>query len=177
MTSSLAICIDPGSRPAYVIQDRSQLVERKMFAYRPSTPLVVGVYLAWESVILDFTPDLVICEGQHGSLAAKRRDSVLTLANFAGYQICRAHCRWGARVQLIHPQRTSRKNPPGWRDALRCAGVPKEIVQNRIEASLLPVEQHLFACASASRMGDCLDATGIGWGAHIAPPKDWTPPP
>jgi hypothetical protein len=172
--------IDPGRRPGYVLLDETQLIERRHLPGRPRLPLVVSVALSLEAAAFwtgwaDVSR--VIIEGQHGKLDNKRRDRILTLANEAGWQLCEACRRFHAPGAVIHPQALSKHDPPGWRDALRCSGIGKIILQNRVEKSLIPSEHSLFACASAARRGDCLDATAIGWGAYLKPPKDWSPPP
>ena len=178
----MILAIDPGRHPGYVLLDETQLVERKHFAGRPRLPLILGAWRSFESYCADRTcrspsiPTIVVIEGQHGKLSDARRNSILTLANEAGWQLRRAVHSLEATPVIVHPQATG-KSPPGWRDALRCARVAKEVVQARVSRSLLPSEAPFFSCHSVRRMGDLLDAVGIGWGYWILQPKAWESPP
>lgn len=179
----MILAIDPGRKPGYVLLDETQLIPRAHLPGKPALPLVIGVALSLTDMVaqarnrLPYVLQRVIIEGQHGKLDTKRKRSILTLSIEAGWQLHRAVLTCGGEPAIIHPQALSHADPPGWRDALRCAGVTKAVVQARVERSLLPHEASLFACASAARLGDCLDATAIGWGAYLANPKTWEPPP
>lgn len=177
----MILSIDPGRRPGYVLLDETQLIERRHLPDRPALPLVVAVamtYAIMGGIAWRYRPlSRVVIEGQHGRIPAKRRRSILTLSVEAGWQLHRAVAALGGTPCVIHPQALSRTDPPGWRDALRVARVTKEVVQARVEKSLVPAEASLFACASAARRGDCLDAVAIGWGAWIAQTPEWSPPP
>jgi hypothetical protein len=119
----------------------------------------------------------VVIEGQHGAIPRERRNAILSLSVEAGWQLRRAVDALGGSPRVIHPQAFSHTDRPGWRDALGCAGTNKSVMQARIERSLISAERSLFACASAARLGDCLDAVAVGWGAFVADPPAWIPPP
>jgi hypothetical protein len=175
------LSIDPGRKPGYVLLDESQCIHRMHLPGRPALPLVVGTALSWVELLQGYgerpTPDRVVIEGQFGKISNAKRRSILTLAVEAGWQLCRAVTFLGGTPSIIHPQALSRTDAPGWRDALGVAHVTKIVVQNRVERSLLPIESTFFSCAAATRRGDCLDATAIGWGAYLADPKPWREPP
>lgn len=184
----LILAIDPGRKPGYVLLDETQRIHRRHLPGHPALPLVVAAGLTCLK-ILDWwacfgQPEIsrIVIEGQFGQISNAKRRSILTLSVEAGWQLHRAVnaislFQGDVLSSLIHPQALSRTDDPGWRDALGCANATKSVVQNRVEQSLLPAEHALFACASAARLGDCLDATAIGWGAWISEPKDWSPPP
>jgi hypothetical protein len=177
----LILSIDPGLKPGYVLLDEAQCIPRKHLPGRPALPLVVGAALSWSELLQGYgerpTPDRVVIEGQFGKISNARRRAILTLALEAGWQLHRAVTFLGGVPVVIHPQALSRTDAPGWRDAFDVAHVTKIVVQNRVERSLLPIEHALFACASAARRADLLDATAIGWGAYLADPKPWKEPP
>jgi len=175
----LILAIDPGRRPGYVLLDETQLLARAHLPQRPSLPLVVAVALALDKLPPGVRYSRIVIEGQHGAIARERRNAILSLSVEAGWQLCRAvdAVYPFAVPHVIHPQAFSRTDRPGWRDALGCSAVNKSVVQARIERSLISAEQSLFACASAARLGDCLDAVAIGWGAWLSLPPAWIPPP
>lgn len=177
----MILAIDPGRHPAYVLLDPGNLVRRVHLPYSPETPLVVGVSLSLQQALVwtDCRVSHIVIEGQHGKLETKRRRAILTLGNEAGWQLRAAVERFAGAPCIVHPQALTRADPPGWRDGLRCGGCPKAVVQRRIERSLTPTEASLFRCTSAARMGDCLDATAVGWGAWILGLNTltWSPPP
>lgn len=182
----MILAIDPGRKPGYALLDETQLIERRHLPGRPETPMVIAVATSWgdfagngtvRSIAASVGIGRVFCEGQHGRLDQQRKRSILSLSVEAGWQLHRAVAAYQCLPALIHPQALSRTDKTGWRDALRCSQITKAVVQARVERSLLAHELSLFSCASAARLGDCLDATAIGWGAWIAQPKPWEPPP
>jgi hypothetical protein len=177
----MILSIDPGLKPGYVLLDESQCIPRKHLPGRPALPLIVGTALSWAELLQGYgerpTPDRVVIEGQFGKISNAKRRSILTLTVEAGWQLCRAVTFLGGVPAMIHPQALSRTDALGWRDVLGMAHVTKVIVQNRVEQSLLPAESVLFACASATRRADLLDAAAIGWGVYLADPKPWREPP
>ena len=177
----MILAIDPGRRPGYVLLDETQLLPRAHLPQRPSLPLVVAVARAFDKLPPGVRYSRIVIEGQHGAIARERRNAILSLSVEAGWQLRRAVDALSgappAVPHVIHPQAFSRTDRPGWRDALGCSAVNKSVVQARIERSLISAERSLFACASAARLGDCLDAAAIGWGAWLSLPPAWIPPP
>lgn len=177
----MILAIDPGRKPGYVLLDETQLLARAHLPQRPSLPLVVAVARSFEGLPPGVRYSRIVIEGQHGAISRERRNAILSLSVEAGWQLRRAVDALGgappAVPHVIHPQAFSRTDRPGWRDALGCASTTKAVLQARIERSLISAERSLFACTSAARLGDCLDAVAIGWGAWIANPPAWIPPP
>ena len=171
----MILAIDPGSKPGYAVLDTTRMIQRgQLTSGREAPRLVLS-----SSTYPGGSYSAVVVEGQwiHGRGGAAPK-KILTLANTAGMQFARA------AVGAWKIYRIPADGQNSWFAAFyRSAGVPQDILCNRIYKELDHAEQVLIdraAGRSKSRKKDLLAAVGIGWALALCsdPEKyaiEWPP--